>query len=60
MIYLYQCDKCKHEQEIEHKVNDKNVKPCEKCNADPAFLKRLINFAPAHGKHVSWSKWRVS
>lgn len=59
MIYLYKCEKCEHEQEVEHKLKEKNTQKCEKCSADPVFLKRQINYSPAHGKHVSWSSWRV-
>jgi putative FmdB family regulatory protein len=57
MIYLYKCNQCAHEQEIEHKLNEQNLLPCQQCEAPPEEMKRLIN---AHiVPHVSWSTWKV-
>ena len=56
MIYLYQCEKCKTEQEKEHRMADENQEPCSNCKAPAKKLKRLVNFT-AKGAHSSWSKW---
>ena len=57
MIYLYKCEKCGREQEIQHKLNEKNEQKCVECGAEPEEMKRLIN---AHIEpNVSWSLWRA-
>ena len=59
MIYSYKCQICGHEQEIWHKMNDKNTEPCEKCKAPAKKMKKQTNWQPAHGQHGSWSRWNV-
>jgi len=57
MIYLYKCEKCEQEVEIECKLDEKDTLPCPNCKAPPEKLKQLINANfPVHG---SWSTWRV-
>ena len=40
MIYVWQCDKCKKEIEIDCKIADRNNLPDEKCCGD---FKRMIS-----------------
>ncbi len=56
MIYAYECQECGLEQEKWHKLDEENEKPCEKCEAPPEKLKKII--AKAVPRHVSWSTWR--
>ena len=57
MIYEYKCTKCEHTQEVVHKLDEKNTEKCEKCEAPPEDLTRVINcITPKHG---SWSRWQV-
>jgi len=59
MIYLYQCEECEHEQEVEHKLNEENTEPCQQCQAPVEKMKRLINMRDGGVPHVSWSQWKV-
>ncbi len=54
MIYLYQCEDCKTEQEKNHRLTEDNKEPCDRCGAPADKLKRLVNFT-ARGAHSSWS-----
>lgn len=56
MIYNYECQNCKKEQEKIHKLAETNQEPCEACNAPPEKLKRLIS-TTSKGAHSSWSSW---
>jgi len=56
MIYSYQCQKCKTEQEKWHKLEEQNTEPCEKCGAPPKQLKKLLAAVRPHG---TWGRWRV-
>lgn len=57
MQYIYCCQKCNHEQEVQHKLNEVNKESCSQCNAAAEELKRII--ALTAGKNVTWSKWQV-
>lgn len=57
MIYEYECTSCGFIQEVWHKLNDKNNKPCEKCSAPSKGMKRIMSLiADGHG---SWGRWKV-
>lgn len=53
--YEYVCEDCKEVQEKDHKMNDLNEEPCEKCKAPPEKLKKQLS---PIGQHGSWSRWR--
>ena len=57
MIYQYRCEICQHEQEIWHKLDEKNIESCEECKAEADKMKKVLT--PSH-KHVSWSLWKVN
>jgi predicted nucleic acid-binding Zn ribbon protein len=57
MIYLFKCQKCKAEQEIECKLSEKDKQSCSKCGAPPKKMKQLIN--THFEKDISWSTWKV-
>ena len=59
MIYRYQCQVCLHEQEVWHKMDEKNNEPCKKCGALPSKMKKIMNWHPTHKRHGSWSRWNV-
>lgn len=56
MQYTYKCTACDHEQEVQHKLNEPNTQPCEKCCADPEELKRIMSLTT--GRHSSWGRWK--
>lgn len=58
MVYLYLCEECGEEQEVECKMAEKDEQSCKFCSAPPEKMKQLINTKLK--PHVSWSEWRVS
>lgn len=57
MVYLFKCQKCGTESEIECKLSKRNKQFCPSCNAPPEKMKQLIN--TCFDRHVSWSQWKV-
>jgi predicted nucleic acid-binding Zn ribbon protein len=57
MIYLFECQECGKEQEIECKLAEKDKQSCQKCDAPPEKMKQLIN--TRFEKNVTWSKWNI-
>jgi predicted nucleic acid-binding Zn ribbon protein len=57
MIYLFECQECKEEQEIECRLSEKDEQFCVKCDAPPEKMKQLIN--THFEKDVSWSLWNA-
>lgn len=41
-----------------HKIAEKNDDHCEKCNAKPKYLDKLLS-RPTHHGHGSWNRWSV-
>jgi predicted nucleic acid-binding Zn ribbon protein len=56
MQYCYKCNKCLHEQEVQHKLNEENKDPCDKCGAEPKLMTRIMSLTA--GRHGSWGKWK--
>lgn len=57
MIYTYECNECHNRQEVWHKLNESNTESCEKCQAKPEQMKRIMSMTA--GPHISWSSWRI-
>ena len=57
MIYLFRCEECEVESEIECKLAEKDEQFCPECGAAPEKMKQLIN--THFDKHVSWSQWNA-
>ena len=57
MIYLFKCEECETENEVECKLSERDEQSCPSCGAAPEKMKQLINsnIRP----HVSWSQWKV-
>ena len=55
-LYLFKCEECEKEVEIECKIDERENQSCPECSAPPEKMKRLINthFTP----NFSWSTWR--
>ena len=56
MRYDYLCTVCQHVQEKDHKINEVNSEPCDKCGAPAEKLKKQLSPIRPHG---SWSTWRM-
>jgi len=60
MVYLYQCQKCGKEQEIECKLSEKDEQSCLSCGAPPKKMKAMINLnMKTYKVNISASQWKV-
>lgn len=60
LIYLYSCEECNTESEVECKLSEKDEQSCPSCGAPPEKMKSLINLnTDTYGSNVSWSQWRA-
>lgn len=52
----FECEKCKHVQEILYKTGELET-VCEECKH--TVMNKVLSIGKGKGSHVSWSKWRV-
>ena len=54
--YVYQCQKCEHEFEVQHKMSEPGPEQCPVCASPREFLARVIQAVSSILKGGGWYK----